>query len=185
MSVVVVTPPVHEIDLDLVKAHLRVDHDDDDTLIGAFVGAAVSHIDGRQGWLGRAIWPQTLELRQNVFCSPIRLPYGPATTVVTVKYVDPDGTEQTLASDQYVLTNAGELDRAYNASWPNLRGDAEGVRVRYTAGYETLPASILSAVLIMVGDLYKSRESTGADGQAVQMSTTVQNLLAPFRVWSV
>lgn len=186
MSVVVVTAPVHGISLTTVKAHLRVDHSDDDALIGAYVDAAVSHIDGPHGWLDRAIWPQTLELRQNVFGSePIRLPYGPATAITSIKYVDPDGAEQTLSSGGYVLTNDGLVDVAYSASWPNLRGDAEGVRIRYAAGYATLPPAILSAVMLMVGDLYQNRETVGEVTGPIQMSTTVQALLAPFRCWSV
>ena len=185
MSVVVVTPPAHGIDPDTVKAHLRVDHDDDDALIGAYVDAAVSHIDGPNGWLGRAIWEQTLELRQNVFCGPIRLPYGPIQSVTSIKYVDTNGAEQTLAVDQYLLTNGGEVVLAHNVSWPSLRGDAEGVRVRYVAGFETVPAAITQAVLLMTGDLYKNRETTGPDGGTIQTSTTVQALLSPFRAWSI
>ena len=187
MSVVVVTPPTHGLDLDLVKAHLREESDDFDTLIGAYIDAAVSHLDGPHGWLDRAVWPQTLELRQNVFGSPVRLPYGPATAITSVKYVDSNGTEQTLASDQYLLTNGGELDLAYSASWPNLRGDAEGVRIRYTAGFASLPPAILSAVLLMVGDLYAFRETAqvGSVAGRIPMSAAVENLLAPFRNWSV
>lgn len=188
MSVVVVTAPVHGISLTTVKAHLRVDHTDDDTLIAAYVSAAAGHIDGPQGWLDRAVFPQTLELRQNVFGSdPIRLPYGPATAITSIKYVDPDGAEQTLASDQYVLTNAGAVELAYSASWPNLRGDAEGVRIRYAAGYATLPPAILQAVLLMVGDLYAFRETAqvGSVAGRIPMSAAVENLLAPFRAWSV
>lgn len=188
MSVVVVTAPTHGISLTTVKAHLRVDHTDDDALISAYVDAAVSHIDGPYGWLDRAVFPQTLELRQNVFGSEaIRLPYGPATAITSVKYVDPDGVEQTLASDQYVLTYAGAVDLAYNASWPNLRGDAEGVRIRYVAGFATRPPAILSAILLMVGDLYAFRETAqvGSVAGRIPMSTAVENLLAPFRAWSV
>lgn len=185
MSVVVVTPPVPDIDMELVKTHLRVDHDDDDTLIQALIDAACAHIDGPAGWLGRSIWPQTLELRQNVFCGPIRLPYGPVSDVLSVKYVDTAGTEQTLDDSGYVLLTDGSLDLTYGASWPSHRGDAEGVRVQYEAGYETTPPAIVSAVLLMVGDLYKNRETTGPDASAIQMSTTVQNLLGPFRNWRV
>lgn len=185
MSVVVVTPPAPDIDLDLVKGHLRVDHDDDDTLIEAFVAAVIDHIDGPGGWLDRAIWPQTLELRQNAFGGSIRLPYGPATSITSIKYVDPDGAEQTLSAPNYVLMNSGEVVLAHNASWPNLRGDAEGVRIRYVAGFATLPPAILSAVLLMVGDLYQNRETVGDVTGSIQMSMTVQALLAPFRVWSV
>ncbi len=188
MSVVVITGPTHGISLAKVKAHLRVDHSDDDTLIAAYVSAVVGHIDGPYGWLDRAVFPQTLELRQNVFGSePIRLPYGPATAITSIKYVDPDGAEQTLSGAGYVLTNDGFVNLAYNASWPNIRGDAEGVRIRYTAGFAALPPAILSAILLMVGDLYAFRETAqiGSVSGRIPMSPAVDSLLAPFRVWAV
>lgn len=184
-TVIVVTAPEPEIDLDLVKTHLRVDGDDDDTLIEAFIAAAVSHIDGPHGWLRRAIWPQELEVRQDGFCGAIRLPYLPAISVVSIKYVDQDGGEQTVPPQDYVMLGRGAIGLAYQATWPTPRGDAECVRIRYEAGFETLPPAIFSAVLLMVGDLYKNRESTGADGVAVQMSTSVQALLGPYRSFAV
>jgi hypothetical protein len=56
--------------------------------------------------------------------------------------------------------------------------------VRYRAGYDPVPAAIISAVLLMVGDLYANRE-TASEGlkSEIQMSATVQNLLAPYRVY--
>lgn len=185
MSVVVVTPPSPAIDLDLVKAHLRVDFSDDDALIQAYVDAAVSHIDGPRGCLGRAIWPQTLELRQNVFGGSIRLPYGPVQSVESVKYVDADGAEQTLASDQYELTSAGEIVLAHDASWPRLRGDAEGVRVRYVAGFSALPDAILTALLMTVAHWYQNREAAVVGQGAVELPFAAKALLGQFQSWAI
>jgi hypothetical protein len=53
------------------------------------------------------------------------------------------------------------------------------------AGYEVLPKPIRAAVLLMVGDLYRFREtvSVGVSSTAVPMSTTVESLLSPYRVF--
>jgi len=185
MSVVVVTPPAPAIDLVTVKAHLRVEHDSDDALLQAYIDGATSHIDGPRGWLGRAIWAQTLELRQNVFGGTIRLPYGPIQSVASIKYVDTDGTEQTLPADQYLLTNDGVVALAYDAEWPTLRGDAEGVRVQYIAGYETLPAAILPAVLMIVSHWYQNREAVVVGQGAAEMPMSAQALLAQYRSWAI
>ncbi len=67
MPVVVVSPPAPLVGLDLLKQHLRVDGSDDDALITAYAAAAQGQIDGPAGWLGRAIGPQTLELRLDRF----------------------------------------------------------------------------------------------------------------------
>lgn len=183
MTVLVVTPPEALVSLEDAKAHLRVDHDDEDTLIEAYIAAASAHIDGPGGWLGRSIGTQTLELRRDAFCDLITLPNGPVASITSVKYLDDDGAEQTLASGGYQL-EGDVLGLAYNQTWPSLRGDRGGVRIRYVAGSETIPSAIFAAVLLMVGDLYANRETERAEGSsAIQMSTTVEALLGPFRIW--
>lgn len=185
MRTVVITPPDPFVDLDTAKAHLRVSDDTEDTLITAYIAAACSHIDGPSGWLGRAIGVQTLEARGSYFngCRWV-LPFPPVIEVASVKYLDADGTEQTLATNQYEVRGNG-IERAYGVSWPSVRWDAENVRVRYDAGYDEIPGAITAAVLLMVGDLYTNRD-TAIVGQSasVAMSTTVENLLAPYRVFS-
>ena len=71
------------------------------------------------------------------------------------------------------------------------------MRVRYTAGYvadptanplvAAIPAPIRAALLLMTADLYSNRETveTGvrAAAVAVPMSTTVETLLSPYRVF--
>lgn len=185
MSVVVITAPVHGITLATAKAHLRVDSADDDAIIQSYLDAACAHIDGPMGWLGRSIWTQTLELRQDGLSGTIALPYGPVASVTSVKYVDTAGAEITIGGSLYTLTNDGKVALAYNQSWPGVRGDVEGVRIRYVTGAAAAPPSVLSAVLLMTGDLYMSRETVGDMPSAIQMSTTVQALLSSFRVWRV
>ncbi|MCR5874369.1 head-tail connector protein [Phenylobacterium sp. J426] len=202
MGVVVITPPEPLIDLDTAKTHLRVDlaDTDDDALIAAYVAAASAHIDGPGGWLGRAIGPQTLELRLSAFesarCDTIDLPYQPIIDVVSVKYLDASGVEQTLTADTYEVTEGYVLRPAYNTRWPAARERADAIRIRYRAGYAAdpdadelqaaVPAPIAAAVLLMTGDLYANRETgvVGTVAADVQMSTTVEALLAPYRIWA-
>ena len=59
MTPTLVTAPVSTpVDLADLKAHLRVDHDDDDATLAALMASAVAHLDGWTGVLGRAIMPQ-------------------------------------------------------------------------------------------------------------------------------
>ena len=60
-----------------VKRHLRVDHDDEDAIIAAYLEAAIAHLDGLSGTLGMALAPQTWRA---VFCEGSDtdcLPLGP------------------------------------------------------------------------------------------------------------
>lgn len=57
------TPPEGAVvSLSELKAHLRVDGDEDDTLIMALEQSAVAHLDGWRGVLGRCILHQTWQV---------------------------------------------------------------------------------------------------------------------------
>lgn len=186
MRVFVVTPPAPVVTLEEAKAHLKRDGDDDDALITAYVAAATGHIDGPDGWLGRAIGVQILEARFGGSCGDtVRLPFPPFIELVSVSYHDTGGVEQMADLADF---DAFGSDLAPVASaWPWASGSArrDGIRIRYRAGYETLPPAIRAAILLMTGDLYRNRDTTAAAGAvAIPMSTTVANLLAPFRVFA-
>ena len=185
MRVFVITPP-DPLDLDEVKAHLRVEGDDEDTLIQAYAAAAMANIDGPDGWLGRAIGIQILEARcDTLTCGDcIRLPFPPVIELVSVSYLDATGVEQMTDLDEFEVMGRDLV--ASGSSWPWMGGSTrrEAVRIRYRAGYETIPAPIKAAIMLMVGDLYRNRETVSAGTMTqVPMSTTVENLLAPFRVF--
>lgn len=189
MRVLVITPPVPVITTDEAKDHLRILTDDEDALVDTLVAAATAHIDGPDGWLGRAIGVQTLECYLPAFgCTSIGLPYPPAIDITEISYVDTDGA--TVALDGAAYDLRGNLLRpSWPNSWPTAswRGaGGETVRIRYRAGYESLPAPIRAAILLMVGDLYAYRETavTGTIAANIPMSTTVQALLSPYRVWA-
>jgi uncharacterized phiE125 gp8 family phage protein len=194
MRVLVITPPAPVVSLDEVKAHCRVDDSDEDALLEVFAAAATSHIDGPDGWLGRALGAQVLEARCDVACGgTIRLPFPPVIELVSVSYLDAAGVEQMADLADVELMGR---DLVATGSWPWAGGSSrrEAVRIRYRAGYpvddsgdsprSTLPASIRAAILLMTDDLYRNR-GTVSPGTvtAVPMSTTVENLLAPHRVY--
>lgn len=186
--VIVITPAERVVTLDQAKQHLRVDGDDEDALIGAFIDAATGHIDGPDGWLGRAIGEQTLEAGLDGFIyDPISLPYPPIIAVSGIVYDDVTGEERTLDPATYEVRD-GVIGTAWGRSWPSTRacrGASRSVRITYRAGYETLPAAISVAILLMVGDMYRNRETAGTGVMSkVPMSVSADALLQPFRVYA-
>jgi uncharacterized phiE125 gp8 family phage protein len=186
MRVTVVAPPAPVVTWEEADQHLKLAGDtEEQAYVESLIAAATGHIDVPAGWLGRSIGLQTLEARLDAFCE-IALPFPPVIDIVSVKYLDTDNVEQTLAPDQYELMG-NRLVTAWNVSWPSWLRRAEAVRIRYRAGYQTVPDPIRAAILLMVGDMFEFRETaqTGsAQATAVPMSTTVANLLGPFRVWA-
>lgn len=198
MRVVVITPPAPVVTWEEADQHLRLDGDEEQKdMVERLVNAATQHIDGPDGWLGRSLGLQTLEVRICGFCDIIRLPYRPIIDIVSVHYLDSQGQPQLVAADGYELFGH-DLGTAWGKSWPTpgaYRGHAETVRIQYRAGYAVdpdadpvvpnVPEPIKQAILLMVGDMWHQRHSfvVGTISASVPMSTTVENLLSPFRVY--
>lgn len=130
---IVVVPPEPVV----TPADVPGDHAADDATVAALIAAATAEIDGPAGWLGRAIGPQTIELRMDGFswCDDGMLPFPPAIEVVSVVYLDENEDEQIVGAADYAL--AGQrLYAKSTSSTPTVGPDFEGVRIRYRAGYD-------------------------------------------------
>jgi uncharacterized phiE125 gp8 family phage protein len=179
-----VAPTEAPVTLASAKAHLRVDHSDEDTLIQALIDAAVAHLDGWSGVLGRALVTQTWRQTYDAFEDRLRLPM-PAASVTSLTYVDADGLTVTLAVEAYVLlTDAlgSFVEPAHGLTWPGTRDQSGAVAVTFTCGEpgSSVPAPIKAAILLMVGDLYANREAV-VTGTIVTSNPTVDALIAPYR----
>ncbi|SFB52335.1 phage conserved hypothetical protein, phiE125 gp8 family [Rhizobium sp. NFR07] len=189
-----VTPPAAPVvSLAEAKTHLRVLHDDEDDYIEALVDTAVGMIDGADGWLGRAIAPQTWQLSLDRFpCSDdngrsgrLHLPLAPLLAVDTVEFIGSDGIDGEI-SDYRVFgvgsTQPGYIKPARSSSWPSTDCEPEVIRITFTAGYDDVPKGIKHAILLMIGHWFENREEVG-DGKLVEMPMASKALLMPHRNW--
>jgi uncharacterized phiE125 gp8 family phage protein len=187
----VAAPASAPVTLAEAKAHLRVDHDQDDALITAAIDAATGHLDGIGGILGRALIAQ--QWREHVGFWPasrsIGLALAPVTDILSVVARDADGVETTLDPGAYRLLSGASRPTVLiglDATLPTLDCAPDAVTITYAAGYGDdpgeVPAALRSAILLMVGDLYRFTDSVAIGStSAVPMSTTVDRLLSPFR----
>ncbi len=197
MTVVVVVPPAPIVTIDEAKRHLKQDSDDDAVFITSLVAAATGHIDGPNGWLGRSIGVQTLEASAPTWCvaENFRLPYPPLISVEQISYRDANRQTVVVSADAYEVVD-GLVEAIGEPAWSGAHPARSGMRIRYRAGYapipasgdtpaiDTVPAQIKAAILLMVGDLYRNRDTTsGTVSAKIPMSTTVETLLDPFRVF--
>lgn len=180
----ITAPTVDVISVANVKLALGITTSGQDNQITAALAAVVANIDpATGGWLGRALRPQTWELRLPSFyhhrrhrwqrwpSDAIELPYPPLISITSVKYDDVAGVEQTLtAVTDYRTLGSGSKGRqavapAYGKIWPQARADAETVRIRFQCGYanspDVMPAAITQAVVL---------------GVRMLLSNTAQNL---------
>lgn len=186
-------PAAAPVTLAEAKAHLRVDHAEDDAMITGMIAAATDHLDGWTGTLGRCLVSQGWTRDADGFpCGAvIPLPFRSASDV-EVSYFAPGATERAIfSSDAWFLIQGprgAAVRLAAGAAWPATADRPDAVRVVGTYGFgaaSDVPPAIRAAILLMIGDLYKNRETTGVGAGAVgaiAMSTTVDSLLAPWRM---
>lgn len=188
----VTAPTTFPVSADEVKAHVGArDFGDDDTMLEALRAAAISHLDGWTGVLGRCLEQQTWRQDYDDFCSCLRLPLFPVISIASVKYTDTNGAEQTIAAENYTLKNDDRgsfVEFLSTYSFPSLNAETSAVRVAYVAGYaqagnplvSTVPAAIKAAILLLVGHWYANREAVSADTHVV-LPMAVDALIFPFR----
>lgn len=171
--------------LDDVKRHLRVDGDDEDATIEVYLRAAVTHLDGATGWLGRAIVAQTWAQQFDTFERSIHLDLAPISSIVSVTYRDADGVTQTVDDSDYTLVNANsapELRFLGDYDFPVTQDQRPVLIVTFVGGYgddAATPEPIKVAIMLMVGDMYANREAKTEGGMLV--NPTVRMLLDPYR----
>jgi uncharacterized phiE125 gp8 family phage protein len=185
-------PTTEPISLAAAKAHLRVDHDDEDEYIDALITAARTHVENHTQ---RALLSQTWDYYTDSFSgSYLTIPKLPVQSVTSVKYRITDGTETTWSALSYLVETRGDwqarLQPVYGGSWPSFSPyPVNAVVIRFVAGYASvaaIPAPIIHAIKLMLGHLYTNREAsvTASVGSQV-MTLGITNLLAPYRVMGV
>lgn len=207
MPLRLVTPPtVEPLTITDVQAHIRVDDLSGEALaIGLFIQALRERAEAETH---RALITQTWELSMDKFPIPqvfgytglapiyprhfrgeIELPKGQLQAITSITYIDVLGVQQILDPAAYTIDNAQEpalLVPAYGCAWPGCRGDINGVKIRYTAGYgataATIPAAVRAWMLMNIASLYENRESTVVGPRIVmaELTTICDSLLMPF-----
>jgi uncharacterized phiE125 gp8 family phage protein len=196
MALTLITPPTAPVvTLAEMKAYLHVDHDDEDTTITALVQAVTQHLEGRDGWLGRALMTQTWDLTIDQFpARELRIPLPPLQQVVFVNYYDTNGIEQTFSSMDYTVDLAsvpGWVVLNASSRWPTTLPGINMVRVRFVCGYaddgnsppNNVPAPIKVAIVRMVASHFDTREAVIVGQTAMKVPGAAEALLAPYRTW--
>jgi len=164
-------PTVEPLTLAEARDQLRIDGEDEDTLLAGLIQAAR---EWAEAFTRRALITQTWELVLNTWPTGDRfsLPLPPLQSVTSIKYTDIDGDEATFSSASYIADTdhtPGRIVLKNGYSWPavTLR-EVSGIRVRFVAGYGAAaadtPQVIRQAMLLVVGHLYENREDTVATG---------------------
>lgn len=194
MALKLITPPTtYPVSLAEAKAHLRVDHSDEDAMIEIYRKAAT---EDAENFTGRAFYDQVWDLYLDEFpaSGPIAIPRSPLIEVVGVFTRDSAGGEQEWAAASYLvdgITELGRISLPDAGVWPTIEEISNAVRIRFRAGYVdqdvspesgSVPYSIKAAILLMMASLYQHRETVVIGQTVVVMPLSAERLLRPYRV---
>lgn len=187
---IIVEPTEEPVTLAEVKYHCRIDDVDaqQDAFLGALIIAARQKAEHETG---RALCTQTRELVLDAFTEAMVLRGSPIQSIVSLKFIDVNGAEQTMDLADTLLnkdTEPGYLFPAYGKSWPAARCVANAVRVRYLCGYgaaSAVPASIKHWMLLAIGTWFPQREAFVIGKAEVLPDRFWHRLLDPYRMYEV
>lgn len=171
-----------------VYRHLRLVEDDTEKAYAdAVADVAREYVEQNTG---TALLTQTWEVRYDDWWDGVlELPYPPLQSVSSIKYIDNNGTEQTLSASQYQVQTGepvGFVQWAANATIPVVRAEAGAVRIVFVAGYTSaslVPSSLKQALLLLAAQWFENREPTANPYSSfpAEVPFTVTALLNQYR----
>lgn len=146
------------------KNWLKVDVDDDDTIISALIIAARQTCEGYTAlsFVARTV---TAIIRNELGSS--RLPYGPVNSIISMY----DSDDNEIDEEDYSMP--GDKVKRVNtpvSCW---------LKITYTAGYVVLPQQLKTGILEQLAWIYQHR----GDEQATQISPVAKIILQPYRAF--
>jgi hypothetical protein len=171
MKPYLVTPPTQDLlDLQQIKDHLRVTHDDEDAIISGYAQSVMAEIDGWDGVCGRAIMPQ-------VWAQDFEGP-GPHRLAL------PDVGEIDVTFDGAAV-DASKITRTETASGTEIELTGYGVgvaRIQYACALSERKLPLArTAALLMIGHLYDNRAAVITGTVATELPLGVDRHLARLR----
>lgn len=202
-SLELITPPTAlALTEDQARAHSRIDPALVDASIAVKAAAAIAACEG---YTGRQLVTATWELRLSTWyeCGiyrtsgpggpgVIRIPLPPLQSLTSVKYLDEDGVETTLAALAYVVSlgsgpkapRAG-IFPAYGTVWPTARVQPGSIKVRFVAGYgaaaTAVPPELTQGMLLWFGESYERREEATIGASQSTNQRAAEDCWHPYR----
>jgi uncharacterized phiE125 gp8 family phage protein len=195
MTAALITGPALEpVSLDDAKAHLRLDTDDDDVLVGAAICAAICaarfHVEAatrrvfiEQGWrIYLDAWPRS---------RIVTIPVAPLIAVDAVTIYDVAGAPALVDEDDYQVDVASVPGRVVlsRTALQTVGRAVNGIEIDVTAGYGVssvdVPSPIRQAIMMLVAHWFEYRSAVSQDLALASVPFGVEALIAPFRVLSL
>jgi uncharacterized phiE125 gp8 family phage protein len=178
-----ITPPAtYPLTLAQAKEHLRVETDDEDTLITSYLDAATQLIEAQTGL---CLVTQTWEYHISNLFFTLTLPKMPVQSITSIKYYDTDNNLQTWDSSNYRLLNPyqyrARIEPINQLPPVNWRRDA--VQIRFVCGFETIPERAKQAVRLALGVFHNERSGEITGTISKQLEVGIDRLCHTLRAY--
>jgi len=164
-----------------LKAHLRVTHNVEDSLIASLRDAACSYLEN---YCNTKL--HTTEavgyVRSFHYC---QFPVGPVTSITNIKYQTTSSTAPddlaTLDPSTYYTTTSTQPASVNFINTPTPYTYAEyPVQIAFEYGHATPPALMVHAAKLLAAHLYENRQEV-TDRTSFQIKLGIEALVSPFR----
>ena len=164
-----------------LKLHMRVDSEEENTLILAYIRAARIYLeDAKNQQFITATW----EYRCEEFPDEFVLNRSPLQSVTSIKYYDTDDVLQTLDSSLYEVDTysvPGRVRPADGETWPVVDDRYNAITVTFVAGYGTsgsdVPEPTRHAIRLLAAHWFENREATTVNARIDEIPIGVRALM--------
>ncbi|QEE47133.1 hypothetical protein FVA81_22150 [Rhizobium sp. WL3] len=184
MTIIELTPPLVEpLTLVEMRAHLRLDTQDEDDLLLALATVAREHLERETGLV--------LAARDFRLCLDdwpgdgiVTIPRGPVRAVTSVTVYGGEGVPRAVDLDGHLLDGQARPARLWLRDVPQPRRALNGIEVEFTAGFgesgADVPETLKRAMLLHVAAMYAARGVVAPDAQPAVVPPGYDRLIAPF-----
>jgi uncharacterized phiE125 gp8 family phage protein len=161
----VTAPLIDPVTIAECKRHMRVEHSDDDVIIGSLINVAVNYLDVT-GMLGKAMITQTWAEYIAPNPTTVHLSITPVQSVTSIEYYDVNNVLQTDTLSNYYIIGSKSYKTIYpksGFSFPVTFKRDDAIKITYVVGFgdtaESVPETVRHAIKMLVANYYENREN--------------------------
>jgi uncharacterized phiE125 gp8 family phage protein len=148
-------PTALPVDYPAMKEHLRVTHDNHESLIIGYIEAATERFERDANvCLKTQTWQAFFD--ESEVCETMELWKYPISAISSVKYYDTDNYEQTQDVSERIEFIKGRPAKIVHEDTPSVYERPDAMTVEFVAGFTSIPKDILLAIKLEVARLYEN-----------------------------
>lgn len=179
-----VDPAAEPVTLADVKAHLRLDRDSEDDLLGGLIRAAREEIERSAGLaLIEQKWRLALDEWPREGC--VAIPLHPVREILSVTAYGSEGEASLIDPSACQADLASRPARLHLEGPPGALRAMNGIEIDFAAGFgeaaTDVPDLLRRAIVLLVAHWYEFRSGFGPADQPVSYPAGYERMIAPYR----